>query len=104
MIISCIILFISLFFFPIQCFYIINAAVLEQCSTGGIIYSNKFDPNKMHCLNNIWRQVFIAFEYSCTNNKLMRIWTTTTNVNQDAKWPSEIFILTGRGKTTKRVF
>src|SRR5690349_18640834 len=98
MIYSIIILILSLLLYPIHSFYIMNAAIFEECSLKGIIYLNKFDSNKMHCLNKIWRHVFIILEYSCFKNTLTRIWTIKTNVNKGSQWPQEIFVFTGQGK------
>jgi len=99
MIYSIIILILSLLLFPVHSFYIRNAAVVEQCSTGPILYLNQFDSNKMHCLNQAVRHVFIFLEYSCFQNTLTRIWTIRTDVNKGLNWPQEIDILTGKGKT-----
>ncbi len=95
-----IILISSLLLFSVHSFYIMNAAVVEQCSAEAMIYLNKFDSNKMHCLNPTWRHVFIFLEYSCFQNRSTRLWTLQTNINKGSNWPQEIYILTGgRGKT-----
>jgi hypothetical protein len=59
---------------------------------------NKFDPNKMPCLNQMWKHVFIFLEYSCNKNILTRTWTININVKRNSDWPQQIFILTGTGK------
>lgn len=89
---------------PIHCFYITNAGVLEQCSTEPMIYLNKFDSNKMNCLNQVLQQVSVYLEYSCSQNKLLRIWTIQITVKKNSNWPPQIFLLTGTGIKKKETF
>jgi hypothetical protein len=98
MIYSIIILILSLLLFPVHSFYIINAGVIEQCSTGKNLYLKQFDSKKMGCLNKKWRQVFISLEYTCVINSLRRRWKIQTNVNQGSTWPKQISVLTNKGE------
>ena len=98
MIYSIIILILSLLLFPVHSFYIINAAVVEQCATGTSLYLKKFDSNKMRCLNKPWRQVFINLQYHCINNSIVRKWTMQTNISGSSPWPRNISVLSNKGK------
>ncbi|CAF0732648.1 unnamed protein product [Adineta steineri] len=71
-----------------------NAAVIEECTTGSNFYINKFDSIKMRCLNRQWRQVFIHLEHHCISNVTTRTWNIRTNTIQSLPWPLKIFILT----------
>jgi hypothetical protein len=100
MIYSIIILISSLLLllFPVQTsgnsFYLINAAVIEQCSTGSNTYLSQFDSNKMRCLEKTWRHISITMEYLCDKNLLKRTWTMKTIVNQNSQWPKKVHLFT----------
>ncbi len=99
MIYCILILILSLLLFPVHSFYIINAGVIEQCSTGTTnLYLKQFDSKKMGCLNQKWRQVFMSLEYTCVLNSLRRKWKIQTNVNQGSTWPKQISVLTNKGE------
>jgi hypothetical protein len=83
----------------VHSFYITNAAVLEQCSAQPITYLDKFDPTKMLCVNQGWRQTFIFLEYSCINNVFTRIWTIKTNSGKNFPWPPVISLIANTRKS-----
>lgn len=92
---SIIILILSLLLSSIHCFYILNAGILEECSSGeSMTFLNKFDTTKMNCLNQLWQQTSVRLEYSCTQNKLNRLWSIKIEVKKNFNWPSKIFFLT----------
>lgn len=92
-----------LFSISVHSFYITNAAVLEQCSTQPMAYLDKFDPTKIFCVNQAWRQTFIFLQYSCIGNTLTRIWTIQTNVGKDFNWPKIISLMTDKGKSIRLI-
>ncbi|UJR31772.1 hypothetical protein I4U23_019250 [Adineta vaga] len=79
----------------IHSFYIKNAAIVEQCLKEKHLYLNTFEPNKMHCFNNTWRQINVQIAYKCKSNQLTPTWTIKTSNKQYTTWPSDLHILIG---------